>query len=139
MKELYKDLLTKLETLVWLHWIDLDKGQLSTPQRPDVAFPCCLIKITGTTAQTVDNHTQLITGTITMRIVFDLIGNTASQTPQAIREESLLYLDKIDQLYTAINGKANHQFRPYEFISQNEQDSNGLRIVNKSFKTHFFK
>ena len=139
MKEIYLNLLSKLEALGWLQWVDLDKGQFAVQQRPEVSFPCCLIKVANVTAQTVNEDYQIITANITLRVGFTFVGITALATPEAERNISLEYLDNIEEIYQAINGKVNHQGRPYEFQAQSEQELTGIRGVNMTFRTFFKK
>lgn len=139
MKEIYLNLLSKLEPLGWLQWADLDKGQFAVQQRPEVSFPCCLIKISNASAQTVSDEYQIITANITLRVAFTFVGITAMATPEAKRNISLEYLNQIEEIYQNINGKVNHQGRPYEFQAQSEQDLTGIRVVNMTFRTFFKK
>lgn len=138
MKELYLCLINILSTINALKWIDLDKGQLTATTRPAIAFPACLIKMEIVKAENQTRTTQILELRVTIRLVFTYLGETALQTPETIRNQSLEYLDTCQAVYLAIQTGLNHQNRPFERLSQTEQEADGIKVVNMLFKTVIF-
>ncbi|MFC0182760.1 hypothetical protein SAMN04515674_12169 [Pseudarcicella hirudinis] len=134
MKETYLNILQHLSGIP-LRWIDLDKGQLSSSTRPEIAFPACLIKTEIIRADSQGANVQLLTLQVTLRLVFVFIGSTSLQAPQQIRNESMQYLDTVQEVYLKLQGKLNQDNRRYDRISQREQDADGIKIVNMVFQT----
>jgi len=135
MKETYLNILQHLSTVSELRWIDANKGQLMSETRPALAFPACLIKLEITDSKTTGANVQVLTIQVTLSLIFTFVGNTALQTPEQIREESLAYFDTVQNTYLALQGKLNHDGRPYERTSQREQEGEAIKVVNLTFKT----
>lgn len=104
MKSLYNRLLIALQAhitanLPAIKYVELDLGQLELYEtRPAVAFPCALVRIAGNYQQRQFN-TQINNFTLTVKLAFDVYGNTSNLVPQAAREKALEYFETEQELY----------------------------------------
>lgn len=107
MKSYYNRLLLALQAhlsaqLPEIRYVELDLGQLEVyEERPAVAFPCALLRFQGNYTQRQLN-TQVNNFTLTVKLGFDVYGNTSSLTPEAEREKALMYLEVEQQLYLTL-------------------------------------
>lgn len=109
MKSLYNRLLIALQAhmaanLPAIKYAELDLGQLEVYEmRPAVAFPCALFRIAGSYQQRQLN-TQINNFTLTVKLGFDVYGNTSNLVPQAAREKALEYFEIEQELYLKLQG-----------------------------------
>ena len=65
MKTIYTAVMARLkEQVPAIRWIDFDKGQLDSSDRPAVAFPCALISIGINNTKDITSTSQDCTATL---------------------------------------------------------------------------
>jgi hypothetical protein len=138
MKELYLSILQYLESITELNYIDKDKGQLEAYQtRPAVAFPCALIKLNLPTIEKLGKGVQRCTADFTIRLAFDYVGATSSQTPTLTLHQSLNYFDVVEKVQNCLQDSLfkNHTIRQVSAIEETRPD--GLLVLNVRFATTY--
>lgn len=124
MKTIYNAVLQRIEEKVpAIKWIDLDCGQLETNERPPVAFPCALVGIAITEANSITDTLQECKARISIRLAFDHIGRTANNTPTIEREKSLQIYDVIAEVYKALQGFYTPHFDSLHRTRQDKEKS----------------
>lgn len=138
MKIIYSKLLELLSEIPTLKWIDLDKGQLDLTDRPPVAFPCALIEIDLPRCEDLGAKKQHCNASFTIRLGFNVLGETSAVTPGARRDAALNYFDLVDEVYAKLQGYGNTQLSPFsrKRIS-NERRADGLKVIVMTFETEF--
>ena len=82
--EILTVIMDRLEELVSeLQWIDIDEGQLNSPERPAVAFPCCLADMAYVQCDDYKDALQRV------RVAFKRLGSTNTAAPRAVRSRSM--------------------------------------------------
>lgn len=128
MKQIYKPVLEQLKTNVpELKWIDLDTDQLSSSQRPKVAFPCALIGIELPGCQSLSDTDQKCNALVTVKLAFDTMGATNSAAEETIQNKSLEVYDIIEKVHNMLQGFETADFEPLSRTRQGKVPSrNGL-------------
>ncbi|HLW09763.1 MAG TPA: hypothetical protein VKX35_05140 [Fermentimonas sp.] len=139
MKTIYNDILSRLkEKVPAIKWIDFDTGQLESPERPAVAFPCALISISISGASDITDNVQDCTGRIRIRLAFDQQMRTEASAPDTVRNKSLQPYDIIADVYSALQGFATIHFEPLTRVRQDKENSlYGLFIYFIEFNVEF--
>lgn len=105
MKFIYEKVLAQLQTIPELRYIDLDKGQLEGYElKPSVSFPAALISIQLPRCEDLGAKKQRCQALITIRLAFDISGNTSNITPADKRADSLAYFDIVESVYAKLQG-----------------------------------
>ncbi len=102
----YAKILTELQSHLsdTLAYIELDLGQLEVyDTRPAVSFPCGLLRFAGNYEQR-QLKTQLNRFTLTVKLGFDVYGNSSSLVPSLAREQALSYLETEQDVYVKLQG-----------------------------------
>lgn len=142
-----------------LRWVDFDKGQLESSDRPSVAFPCALLTISVNNARNITDYIQDCAATLSVRLAFDQQMKTDSATlspflkgSTATGGEGLDLLsvalepyDVIADVYAALQGFALSSsggvgggFDPLTRTRQGKENSrNGLFIYTIHFSLTF--
>lgn len=121
MKRIILDLYKHLAPLGF-SWIDLDRGQLNSQQRPPVNFPCCLIR-PSLSGSDINDEEQLCILRIELKIAFDdLTLQTDFTTAEAALQSSLSRLDLIDHVHGRMQGYYTERIGPCSRVSQNPQE-----------------
>lgn len=137
MKELFKAITARLDTVAALKWVDEDKGQLNF-ERPPVLFPCALVEIQLPKTQDMNSKIQDCDGLITVRLAFDFAGNTSTITPLAAREASLAYYGVVEEVRKALQGWTDGSFNPLSRKSfYQEKRADAYKVVAIPFSTKF--
>ncbi len=144
MKSLYLSLSQHLsETCPFLRTIDIDRGQLSTPygesSRPEVAFPCLLIRISLQRRIDLTPYEQECDATITLTYATDRVSDTAQHINSPRRMEGLKPYDEVEAIYTALQGwDSEGEIAPLSRKSQEPlQLHKGLFAEQLTFETTF--
>lgn len=146
MKTIYKAILARLAPLLenkTLNWADWDKGQLKktgTKERPDVNYPCALIRIgiPRITANVTD-HIQDCAANITITLAFDALGTsrTSAEASEEVRNQHLEPYDVIADVYALLQGHYTGSFSPLRRVSQSEVTHDKLFVYQIIFSTEF--
>lgn len=109
MKFIYLSLSQHLaESCPFLRTIDIDRGQLNTilgeSSRPEVAYPCLLMRISKQRRVDLTLYEQEYDATITFTYATDRITDTAQHIDTPRRMEGLKPYDEVDAIYTALQG-----------------------------------
>lgn len=137
-KKLVVDLFGQLKTVAALKWIDIDFGQLNTPERPAVAFPCALIDVAYPACEDSDGNLQLVTATITLRVAFnDFTGRTGADSPTL--NDTLSLFDTLNVIHCAMQswtdaGYINPLSRQN---AQVEKRNDGIKVYRIVYQTTF--
>lgn len=139
MKTIYTALLDRLNTISTIKYVDLDTGQLDTPDRPGIAFPGILISIDIPQCSNITDTIQSCTAKISLRVAFNpSTVRTSSVTPNNVRENSLKLYDVLSEIYSVLQGWETDQFGPLSRTSmQKESRSDGLLIYKLEFECVF--
>lgn len=130
-------LIDHLAELSFIKWVDIDEGQLDVPERPPVAFPCILLEMGYTAADTHQVRQQRVKATIELRVAFYPSGATNSATPKVVRNKSLARFDQLEELHQHLQG-----WRPEGCLlplrrerSTPELRGDGLKVYNCTYTT----
>lgn len=156
MKEIYLTLLRFLtpnlnqvptdEKELWIFnqlkkikWVDMDKGQLDYYENmPSVAFPCALIRVEIGKAVKQGTGLQMCSGSGNIRLAFNYVGNTAKNTPEVVRAQSLEYFDIVQAVYLRCQDQASDLGGKFDRSSVKEEiRPDGLKVVNIPFDITF--
>lgn len=140
-KELFTDLCDRLETEVpELAWIDWDSGELDLAgERPQVAFPACLIDVEYPRCDDQHSREQLVTANLILRVAFQPQGATNNHSP--VRAQALNAFDVLAKLHTALQGWHNAgQFSPLSrAAARRERRRDGLKVYQLRYQTTFIE
>lgn len=137
MKDIFKEITAKLDTIPELRWIDEDKGQMNF-ERPPITFPAALVEINLPNTDNLNLKKQHAMARIRVRLCFNFGGNTSVVTPQAARDESLKYYDLVDKTFATLQGWATPIFNPLERRNfGHEKRPDGYKVVFMDFLTEF--
>ena len=137
MKNIFKAVTARLDTIPSLKWVDEDKGQMNFAS-PPVSFPCALVDIQLPKTENLNAKIQDCDALITIRLAFDFSGNTSSSTPAIARDKSLAYYDIVEEVYKALQGWGTAEFNPLErksFVQEKRPD--GYKVVAIPFETAY--
>ncbi|HHU96845.1 MAG: hypothetical protein QM237_10845 [Bacteroidota bacterium] len=139
MKTIYNAITARLkEKVPAIRWIDFDKGQLDSMDRPAVAFPCALLTISVSNARNITDHVQECTGRVRVRLAFDRQMKTDAATPPEHLEKALEPYDVIADVYAALQGFGTANFDPLVRARQDaEKRSDGLFVYFIEFSVIF--
>lgn len=145
MKTIYKAVLAQLAPLLEnksINWIDWDKGQLKktgNKDRPDVNYPCALIRIGIPTAKDVSDYIQDCTATVTVTLAFDAwsTSRTSAEASEEVREQHLEPYDVIADVYALLQGFETENFNPLSRKSQSEVTHDKLFVYQIVFSCQF--
>ncbi|MFV0366227.1 MAG: hypothetical protein ACK5JS_06965 [Mangrovibacterium sp.] len=137
MKTIYQPIITQLEQIKALRWIELNIGQLSEKE-PSVAYPCALIDIRIPTASSLHDHLQACKAVIKITLAFNTDIRTAASAPEAVRNQSLAVYDTIGEVYSKLQGFQTEHFNALSHTSQAPQMSKkDLFMYEMLFETEF--
>lgn len=139
MDVLYQKIMERLDANVpELRWIDLDQGQLETPEDSyPVQFPCCLIDFTNIIWQNVGRQLQAGDVTISLRVGFDIYEDTNNLSPEVSRNNGLLKLRLLNKIHHYIQGFGGEHFNRLNRIGTfQEKREDGLKVYNLVYITN---
>lgn len=137
-KKLIMDICDRIATEVTaLKTVDIDFGQLSSADRPGVAFPCCLVDISYSNCSDTVGQNQTVRASITIRMAYQAYGKTGVDSPN--RADALKALDTVKVIHAALQGWDNEQsFDPISRTgSSTEKRGDGLRVYRLTYETSF--
>lgn len=144
MKTIYKAIIAQLKPLIengTLKWIDWDKGQLKKigeKDRPDVNYPCALIRISITNCTNVTDFIQDCKALVTITLAFNIENQrTSADAPEEVREESLNPYDAIADVYSSLQGYYTDDFSPLSRRTAGEVTHPSLFVFQIPFETEF--
>jgi hypothetical protein len=117
MKDLYLAIESKLKTEVAaIKWIDFDRDQLlGQDNDKPVDYPCVLIDFPNTPYSNNSQNTQIGEPTIILRVAFRRYDRTHDKRSD---NASLIFLDTLQSIYTALEGMEGENFSPLNRINQ---------------------
>ncbi|WP_149913507.1 hypothetical protein [Sphingobacterium cavernae] len=136
MKQTFINTLNKLEESNLIEFIDRDRGQLENYEtRPEVKFPCALIKVNQPRRENLNPLMQRVTQTIQIRIAFErYIEHNNLNSAQRL-EKSLAYYDTIESVLGLFQGLKLGNTYKWECISIIDEDNRNFDIVRLTFTT----
>lgn len=123
MITIYTELLEKFKTEHPEFFVDLDCGQLDGIERPAIALPCALVDIAIPLAKNVTDTIQDCKAKIKVRLIFNPIGRTASNTPTVELTNSLEVYTKIADVYKMLQGFFTKHFDSLSRTNQGKEKS----------------
>lgn len=122
-----------------LKWIDAEDGQLSTNERPPVAFPCCLIDMAYSACNTLTGAKQQVTVQLQLRVAFMSDGSTNTAAPLMVREHALKRMDILEKIHRALQWWTNgRMFMPMRRIRvTSERRADGIKVYNMLYQMEF--
>ena len=137
MKHIYTNILTALQEIPELKWIDLDKGQMNS-NRPSVAFPAALITVTLPRTENITNTIQTVNTQITVRLCFDYTGSTNSKMTEAARNKSLEYFNIADKVFNKLQNLEADNMNALERINAIEEvRPDGYKILAQTYNSGY--
>lgn len=144
MKEIYTALAKHLsEKCAFLRTIDIDRGQLNTlyseSSRPEVAFPCLLLRITIRRAIDITPYEQDCEATIQFTYATDRVTETASHFARERQLQGLKPYDEVTSIYNALQGwDCDGAFAPLTRSTEEPlQLHKGIFAERLTFQTQF--
>ena len=139
-KWIFTDVCDRLKQQVpALRWIDAQEGQLSTNERPAVAFPCCLIDMAYIRCETLSGGKQKVTVQISLQVSFQSFAQTNANAPVQVRDKALERLDVMEEIHAALGWWGNNmKFTPMmrKRVTA-EKRVDGLKVFNAVYETVF--
>ena len=138
-KQLFTDLCDLLATLEGLRWVDWDDGQLDTlDARQPIALPSCMVDINLPACDMVDDTTQIVTGTVTLRFVFARTGATNHLSP--VRADALETFDLMQAAHVLLQGWTNnYTHSPLQRTrAEREKRRDGLKVYRVTYSTTWY-
>jgi hypothetical protein len=137
--EILTVIMDRLEELVpELQWIDIDEGQLSSPERPSVAFPCCLADMSYVQCDDHKEALQRVRGQITLRVAFKRLGSTNTAAPRAMRTRSMDNYNTLQSIHKALQWwEGNGKFGKLRRLSVRPERRSDLRVFVMTYETTF--
>lgn len=139
MKQIFKDILTKSNEVPELVWVDKDKGQLDQYDiRPQVPSHSCLIRFDTTGIFERGDGKQKRDLRITLRLVFDFMGeNYKGQSDEAL-DQSLAYFDVVEKVEATFNLWESATFNEWAQVGNEEElRQDGIMVTNLYFETSY--
>jgi hypothetical protein len=123
--------------------VNRDLGQLefyAPGTKPNVSFPCILIKLTSSTYKERQQKTQQSEINVQLRLGVDVFSDTSNLAPDEVRTQGLLYFEIENKIYKSLqdwraDGLLNY---PMVRVSDSEEirnDPYNVSIIN--FKAGF--
>lgn len=138
MKTIYTEISKKLKEINTIKWIDFDKGQLDTNERPQIAFPAALISIDVYECQDITETEQDCKAKISIRLAFDNQMKTEASTPSTALNKALSPYDVIADVYTKMQGFSTDYFSSISRKRQGkESNRSGIFVYTIVFNTQF--
>lgn len=139
MKDLYLALVEALDQLGIFAYVDFNYGQLKETTEPSIAYPAALIKIN---VPSVEEHQKKLieeSATFEIIVVSKQIGDTNNLTSEAIRSNSLAYLDSIEAVRNALQGEeAFYSSSSISYKGATELDlRKGLKTIALRFEVSY--
>lgn len=137
--EILTIIMDRLEELVpELQWIDIDEGQLNSPERPAVAFPCCLADMAYVQCDDYKEALQRVRGQITLRVAFKRLGSTNTAAPRAMRRRSVSNYKTLKSIHNALQWwGGNGKFGKLRRLSVRPERRSDLRVFVMTYETVF--
>lgn len=137
MKDIFLQVKDRAKEITSIRLIDLEKGQMNY-ERPPVVFPCILVDIQYPKTQNLNHVIQHVQARIVLRVCFDFTGNTSSDTPDEVLQQSLDYLDVVESVYKKFQGWRNSELNPFTRSScVPEKRNDAYKVVPIVFNTEF--
>ena len=137
--EILTVIMDRLEELVSeLQWIDIDEGQLNSPERPAVAFPCCLVDMAYVQCDDYKDALQRVRGQITLRVAFKRLGSTNTAAPRAVRSRSMGDYKALQAIHKALQWwDGGGMFGKLRRLSVRPERRSDLRVFVMVYETVF--
>jgi hypothetical protein len=123
MTTIYTAILEKFKAEHPEFYVDLDCNQLDGNERPPIALPAALISISVTPLKNITDTIQECKAKIKVRLVFNPIGRTASNTPTVELTKSLDVYTKIADVYAMLQGFYTQNFDSLSRTNQGKEKS----------------
>ncbi len=138
MKDLYLSLVAALDQLGIFAYVDFNYGQLKETTEPSIAYPAALIKIN---VPSVEEHQKKLieeSASFEILVVSKQIGDTNNLTSEAIRSNSLAYLESVEAVRNALQGKFFNNSGSISYKGATEQDlRKGLKTIALRFEVSY--
>lgn len=145
MKELFLAITARLQECEALAWIDEDAGQIDRyDMRPDIALPAALVSISYPTTQDTgpaEDQEQIVTARITVRLVFDAMGESYTAAPEEVRATALARFDTAQEVHRLLQGFSDeNQMNALTRLSMTpEPRRDGYKVVRAVYETNFIE
>jgi len=140
MKQTFKNTLLKLQESNLVEFIDRDSGQIDRyEQRPEVKFPCALIKVNQPSRENLNPMIQRITETIQIRIASEKIAEQNNLNDAQRLEKALEYYDTIEEITGLFQGLKLGNTDKWKCNSIIDEDRADFNVVRITFSTGFIK
>lgn len=120
MKQLFKDVTDRIDSLGSLNWVDEDKGQMNF-ERPPVLFPAALVEIAIPKTHALNRKIQTHEVLLSVKLCFNFTGNTNTDTPALERDKSLAFYDIVEAVKNSLQGWNNNSFNALNFEGMHPQ------------------
>lgn len=143
MRTIYEAVLEQLKETGFYKWIDWDKGQLKKTgknNRPDVNYPCALIRIGITSTEDVTDTIQDCKANVAVTLAFNPDScRTSGDAPEAARKAGLEPYNIIAKTYAKLQGFSteDNDFAPLRRTGQSEVTHPTLFTYQIVFGTEF--
>lgn len=142
MKEVFKIIMALLKDINGVKFTDKDKRQIDDyDTKPNVPFPCNLIKFSIQSAETIAKGQQLCTASLIVRTASDLsVSETSDKAPQEAVDRSLAHYDIVDTVYDILQSYTDDQIESIDMTSCfDEERKDNLTVVKTTFSIVFMK
>ncbi len=127
------------ESIDEIKWTDYDMGQLEHYHlRPSVLFPCALIDIEVPEASDQRFPMQLFKTRVTVRIGFEVPGQTHSKTPTEVKEKAMGVFAILNKTHALLHGFEGEGFNKLLFRGVTvERREDPLKVFIMHFDTSY--
>ena len=140
-KQLFIDLCNHIQQRVpELKWLDWDSGEIDMiNERPQVAFPACMIDIDYPRCDDRTSSEQLVFANIILRVAFQPQGSTNNHSPK--REQAHQAFDTLGNIHAALQGwndegQISNLMRT---AARREKRRDGLKVYQLRYQTTFIE
>jgi hypothetical protein len=128
------DIITQLQTVTDLKWIDYDMQQLNM-EHPPVSYPCALVEWSIPETKPVKAPATIqARADITIRLAFSVYSSTHPKAPTTVQTEAKAHFQIIKDVITALHLHHTQNFQPIRFTGlQPEPNELGLKVYALRF------
>lgn len=135
MITLYNTIISQLQQVSAIKWMDLNTNQLQE-EKPPIAYPCALIDISNPQRKSIGDVSQECIYDFSIDIIVKAFGETNGATAEPTRSNALAYFELSKSVLQKLQGYKDQEFTNFDCVSQVPQATRqGLKVVRLQFRT----
>lgn len=138
--EIYKRVLKHIKDNVTdFRWIDSNEGQLTSTERPPVAYPACLIEMSYPSCRELSRGNQQVVVEIKLTCAWEILGSGNALVTESTLVQTLNYMQTLNKLHQCLQWwTGDGLWMPLKRIRVTPSVSrNGLRVVDAVYQLEY--